>query len=189
VQIELNTPDIHIILEEINGDLVFELARSKEPRVVFLYPLSSECGALASELSTHLLEVLLELFLLHPSVLDDRFLLNLLQINALLHLPLFELLVGLFYACTTLSLELHGYCFQVIVVMLIKGYLRGLDRIVHVVLDYQEVTDNNIIFIRHYHYIIGRILRVSRFLDDLNYSDEEITFKIFDAVLPLLWAS
>jgi hypothetical protein len=43
VDIKFYSPDVHVVLEEVNLDLVFELTGCKEPSIILLYSLGSNC--------------------------------------------------------------------------------------------------------------------------------------------------
>ena len=43
VYVELDSPYVHVVLEEFNLNLIFELTGSQQPCIVFLNPLGSKC--------------------------------------------------------------------------------------------------------------------------------------------------
>ena len=126
LQVELHSPNVHVIFKEIHQDFVLEFARGQETCIVLLDSLSGKSRSLASQPRSHLLEVFLEFFLLHAPIFNDRFLLDFLHFFLLQVFPLFEVLVRLFNARFSFGLAQLSQLFEVLRVVLIKFNLRGV---------------------------------------------------------------
>lgn len=187
-EVELDAPHVHIVFEEGDRELVLELRRLTHTDEVLLDALRSKGTSLASELGSHVLELLLQQLLVRFSDLFFRVLLDLAH---LLHLFGFSLFEGL--VCdldATLALGLHDlvHLFEVLAVVFVELDLCGHECLtgVPLVLENEQVADDDVVLIGHHHDVVCGVLGVSVFLDDLDDADDETIPEGVNAVLPHL---
>ncbi len=184
LQIKLHSPYVHVVLKEIYHAFVLELTRCQQTSVVLLNSLCSKCRTLSCKFASHFHEVFFKLFLLESSVLNNGFLLDLLKILLFLAFAVFKLLISFVYPWLAFGLTHHRELLQILIIVCIKLYLSSVESHHYWLLDNQEVSDNNIVFIRHYYDVMLWIFGIATLSNNLYNAYYEACFQRLVTILP-----